>query len=99
MKGSQHDDTITIHHGAVFAGPGNDRIMFDTGGGNLWGQAGDDMLTAGPTATVLRGGEGDDTLQSRDGVADVDNCSTGVDSVTADAMDSVVNNCENVSIG
>jgi hypothetical protein len=54
---------------------------------------GKDTLTS-----LLRGNQGDDTLQSANGYADDDYCAAGVDTVTADAMEPVGSDCENVTI-
>ncbi len=46
---------------------------------------------------MLHGGDGDDIVNARDGVADRVDCGAGVDTVVADASDSVVN-CESVQL-
>jgi hypothetical protein len=46
---------------------------------------------------TLEGGGGNDQLGARDGVADAVRCGAGVDTVTADTVDSVSSDCESVS--
>jgi Ca2+-binding RTX toxin-like protein len=64
------------------------------------GGDGNDTLAGGSEAVdVLAGGAGADTLRSRDQSADSVVCGTEIDSVTADAQDSVNADCENVDRG
>jgi Ca2+-binding RTX toxin-like protein len=68
------------------------------GTATLDGGPGNDFLGASSyfATTTLLGGDGDDTLQSVNGLADVDICGDGTDSVSADALDTVDADCENV---
>lgn len=71
-------------------GPGNDAIS---------GVGGDDTLDGGPGQDSLDGGEGNDRLATRDAVLDADVCGAGTDSVTADTLDQVAADCEQVDRG
>lgn len=64
----------------------------------LDGGPGNDFLGASSyfATTTLLGGDGDDTLGSNNGLADVDMCGNGMDSVSADALDTVAADCETV---
>ena len=73
---------------------------------NATGGAGADSLTGSSGANVLEGAAGgdtisglggDDTIQARDQTKDTIKCGTGVDTVVADAVDSVAADCEKVS--
>jgi Ca2+-binding RTX toxin-like protein len=68
------------------------------GSATLDGGPGNDFLGASSyfATTTLLGGDGDDTLQSVNGLADVDTCGNGTDSVSADTLDMVDADCENV---
>jgi hypothetical protein len=50
-----------------------------------------------PIAASLNGGTGNDTINSRDGVADAVDCGTDSDSAVADVVDSIAN-CENIDV-
>lgn len=64
-------------------------LSVGSGRGNLDGGAGNDILS---------GGGQDDTISSRDGFADRVTCGGGNDTVIADNLDQISDNCENVSI-
>jgi hypothetical protein len=57
------------------------------------GGSGGDVLTGGPLADTIRGGDGDDRIFARDGVVDTIDCGVGDDRAVVDAND-VVTNCE-----
>ena len=64
------------------------------------GGDGNDTLAGGSDAVdALTGGAGADTMLTRDQTADTVTCGTEVDSVTADAQDTVNADCENVDRG
>jgi len=50
-------------------------------------------------ADVLRGGDGDDRIGSRDGVADDVQCGAGTDIAGVDSLDTVAADCEQVFVG
>jgi Ca2+-binding RTX toxin-like protein len=83
--GGSGDDLLSAYSlfqgtATLIGGPGND---------TLWASA------AFATATLM-GGDGDDSFWSANGLADVDTCGAGTDSVTADTLDTVSADCENV---
>jgi Ca2+-binding RTX toxin-like protein len=85
----------------VVGGSGNDVLSAnakESGRASLVGGLGNDFLIGGSSFTTARlaGGAGDDTLQSDNGLSDVDFCGSGTDSVSADAVDMVAADCEAV---
>ena len=72
----------------LFGGAGNDVLLGSDGNDLLVGESGNDVLNAGA---------GNDNILARDGFADTITCGLGIDSVTADAIDSKSADCENVS--
>ncbi len=98
VRGTPHDDSLSLAAGVLSGGGGNDTLTLTSGGGAEYGSIGNDDLHAGPASTLLNGGLGDDTLFSADIVKDRDNCGKGSgDTVTADAHD-VITNCETVHL-
>lgn len=69
------------------------------------GRGGADNITALgllPTVTggvVITGGDGDDTIEARNGAADTVGCGVGTDSASVDATDTVAADCETKTIG
>jgi Ca2+-binding RTX toxin-like protein len=61
----------------------------------IFGGTGDDRITVGPKADVVRAGSGDDRIDARDTVRDVIACGPGRDVVEADLKDRV-RDCERV---
>lgn len=53
------------------------------------GGSGDDVLTGAPGFQTLVGGPGDDLLFALDGAADLFDCGSGSDTVSADPQDSL----------
>jgi hypothetical protein len=76
---------------------GPDTIIGGADNDNLYGGTGNDVVTGGGGVDILSGGDGNDTINARDGLADVITCGEGVDTVVADAVDSVVG-CEVVQL-
>jgi Ca2+-binding RTX toxin-like protein len=58
---------------------------------------GADSITGGAGNDRLQGFGGDDTLNARDGFADVVSCGDGNDTAIVDTLDAVSDSCENVS--
>lgn len=85
INGGGGDDTITGADGLATL------IRLDVSG-----DAGNDTLTGGDGPDLLAGGDGDDTIRSRDAVRDEDTGGNGVDTVVADALDFVSADSENV---
>jgi hypothetical protein len=107
VQGGAGDDALVLQlnssaSGATAAGgPGNDSIAATGSAGGpvgMIGGAGDDVITGSTGADAFTAGPGDDQINSADGVAESVNCGAGVDGVTADALDTVARNCENVTI-
>ncbi|MEA2374308.1 MAG: hypothetical protein QOD53_771 [Thermoleophilaceae bacterium] len=64
---------------------------------NVTGGAGNDVLTGDAGVNVFKAGLGNDTLNSRDSVADTDDCGAGTDVANADSKDVPVQ-CETVNL-
>lgn len=102
------NDNVTTSIDSVTTGAGNDSITgsalantLSGGPGNdtISGAGGDDTLDGGPGQDSLDGGDGNDRLASRDAALDGDVCGAGTDSVTADTLDTVAPDCEQVDRG
>lgn len=61
------------------------------------GGDGDDTISGGPAPDRLYGDAGNDTIDARDGLADVVDCGAGDDRAELDAIDTAVN-CETVPV-
>ena len=85
LSGSQGDDGE--------AGEG-DSIAGDIE--DLYGGGGNDSLTGSSVANFLDGGAGDDLMSLVDAIADSGVCGDGNDRVTADDLDAVEDDCEDV---
>lgn len=98
------DDQISGRSGGdrINGGAGNDLIFGESEGDRLDGGVGNDRLVGGDGVDVIFGGSNNDTIDSAsdEGLGalrdDVD-CGEGIDTVTADALDKVASNCENVT--
>jgi Ca2+-binding RTX toxin-like protein len=92
VDGGSSDDTITgnAQRNTLLGNAGADELI---GGGNV------DLLTGGNGPDILRGSDGDDEHFARDTEVDQVLCGPGNDDVTADTIDNVANNCENVTRG
>ena len=65
---------------------------------DISGGAGNDVLAGNPLSNFFWGLAGDDTIVvSGDGVTDYVSCGTGTDTVTADTVDEIATDCENVT--
>lgn len=100
--------------GTVRGGPGNDELNGDSGPNRLYGDAGsdilygstgDDFVDGGPGTDQIYGDSayleagGADTLVSRDGERDEVTCGVGFDVVTADTLDVLFLECDQVDRG
>jgi Ca2+-binding RTX toxin-like protein len=101
-SGEQNEgDCIGEDLETIVGGSGDDLLsaysLFQ-GTATLVGGPGNDILQAsgGFATATLVGGDGDDSFWSANGLADVDTCGPGTDSVTADSLDTVASDCENV---
>ena len=88
----------------LLGGDGNDVLKNNTGTrSHLAGNDGDDVLIGGFGNDTMRGGRGydvhsgrggDDSIATRGTFADRISCGAGHDTVQADALDHIANNCE-----
>jgi Ca2+-binding RTX toxin-like protein len=82
-----------------FAGEG-DNVLADVE--NIIGGSADDVLGGSAVTNSIDGGPGNDAIAVRDTSADEVTCGAGLDSVVADALDSIdpfLGSCENVDRG
>ena len=82
-----------------FAGEG-DNVLVDVE--NIIGGSGDDVLGGSAATNSIDGGPGNDAIAVRDSSADAVTCGIGIDSVIADALDSIdpaSGACESVDRG
>jgi hypothetical protein len=75
---------------------GSDDLTGDDLDNRIVGGSGNDKLTGRGGADDMRADAGDDTVSARDGVADIVTCGTGSDTVRADVVDNVADDCETV---
>lgn len=93
-----HLTLVNIESYDVTLGPANQRFDWRAypGSVTMRAGAGADVLAAGPGRDSIQAGDGDDTIDVRDGQPDTVDCGTGIDTVTADAGDTLVG-CEHVA--
>jgi hypothetical protein len=99
LTGGDGADVITGDDGkdTISGGGGNDQVSGGDGNDQVAGGAGDDLLQAGLGLDRLDGNDGSDNLRSRDGLADSLGCGDGFDSVDADTVDQISDDCEAVT--
>ena len=108
LSGGVSNDTITGGRGSdiLVGNSGDDRLSGNDGTDVIDGSGGSDRIDGGEGIDKLNGdGEGDatpkqfgnDTILSRDSVADEVECEEGADTVRADTLDNVAASCEDVS--
>lgn len=100
--------------GTVRGGPGDDEINGDGGDNTIFGDEGRDILFGSNGNDMIDGGPGNDqiygdglyydfggsdTINSRDGERDEVSCGLGFDVVTADSLDDIYVECEQVDRG
>ena len=88
----ENDVLIGIEGLSTFRGA--DRIFGDAGPNLLVAGPGNDVVDPGAGADAVYAGSGDDVVNARDGVADKLDCGAGNDRVVADADDQIAPNCE-----
>ena len=76
---------------------GSDDLTGSGGPNRILGTLGNDTITGLGGRDDLRGEYGDDTINSRDGEADTVTCGSGTDTANADPLDTVADDCENVT--
>ncbi len=109
LWGLAGDDTLSgspTRATCLFGGRGDDTLAIGTGGGIAYGEAGSDVvlgsalndrLTGGAGVDAFAAGAGDDTIDSRDGVAEVVDCGLGDDTVRGDRADVLIG-CESARL-
>lgn len=98
LIGTGRNDTLLGLAGSdrLDGGPGNDRLNGGSGNDGISGGTGTDYITGGPGRDNIRGFSGKDRIFVRDGQRDTVDCGSGVDRVTADRIDRIRKNCEEV---
>jgi Ca2+-binding RTX toxin-like protein len=98
------DDVVTASSSddRVNGGDGRDTIFGEGGVDRLDGGTGADRIVGGDDRDTIFGGSGSDTIDSASDeglgpVRDEVDCDTGFDTVTADRLDAVAANCEQVT--
>ena len=81
----------------LFGGSRPDTLSGGSGDDRVVGGPGNDLLIGGPGADTIRGGSGDDVILAADGTRDRVLCGSGIDTVTADRVDTLVG-CEKKQI-
>lgn len=91
----------------IIGGSGDDDLNGGSGKDNMFGGPGrdfmdggsfDDALNGGPGRDSLRGGSGGDRINAVDQERDTIDCGLGNDSVRADPIDLVADNCEDIDL-
>ena len=78
----------------ISGGDGDDVLVALSGTDRIDGDAGNDQIDPGVGTDTASGGPGDDTITSRGAHRDIYLCGPGIDSVVADALDTVAADCE-----
>ena len=81
----------------ITGGEGADSLTGDAAYNVLTGTGGDDRLDPGRGEDQAYGFDGNDTILAIDGFADQISCGRGIDTVSADQLDRVESDCENVT--
>jgi hypothetical protein len=107
--GTAYAGAAVIHGGPgndkIYGTEGDDQVYGDAGSDTVYGNGGNDFVDGGPGLDQIYGDffyldvGGNDTLNSRDGELDEVSCGMGVDVVTADTLDNVYVECEQVDRG
>jgi hypothetical protein len=90
LEGRLGDDVLR-------GGSADDELRGGDGRDDLSGEDGGDVLDGGGETDVLSAGAGNDTLRTLDGSSDQDGCGADSDTVTADFMDAIADDCERVT--
>jgi hypothetical protein len=92
VDAGEGDDTVDGGRGDdhLSGGPGRDSLAGDGGNDTLHGGPGNDRLRGESGEDRYFGDEDDDTIRSRDGIAETVSCGPGKDSALADATDELV---------
>jgi len=81
------------HGNRLIGTVGGDRIAAAAGADQIYGRGGEDCLNGGRDRDRVYGGSGDDSIQARDGIADLIDCGAGDDVAAVDPRDTV-RDCE-----
>ena len=82
----------------VSTGSGNDTVTMNDAFNVVATEAGDDTIDPRGGSDVVTAGDRDDTITTRDGWPDDVDCGPGTDKLTADQLDRVRANCEQVDV-
>jgi hypothetical protein len=78
-------------------GYGKHEVRGDAGNDDVTTGSGDDVVDGGLGYDVLRSGDGDDEVRAADGLVDRIDCGAGRDRVSADTLDDIAIDCEDVA--
>ena len=88
-SGGESDTLVAVED--LTGSSGDDSLTGDDGANRIDGAAGNDTITGLGGSDDLFGGPGADTLRADDGTADKVDCGDGIDTLKADAVDSILN--------
>jgi hypothetical protein len=91
--------SATDYPAGIDGGEGSDQIGGSSQADALHGGPGNDTLIGNKGRDTLYGDEGDDAIEAADNLPDRVQCGPGYDSVTADFIDTVAEDCELINIG
>jgi hypothetical protein len=91
------DSSFTPDGGTTFTF-GSLTLTGNAGQNIVSGSTGNDTITGGAGNDQLFGNGGNDTMNARDGFADRVSCGDGVDTAIVDTLDTVSDDCENISV-
>lgn len=89
----------------IYGTEGDDQVYGDAGSDTVYGNGGNDFVDGGAGVDQIYGDffyldvGGNDTINSRDGELDEVSCGMGVDVVTADTLDNIYVECDQVDRG
>jgi hypothetical protein len=99
VTGSAYGDRIDVHGTAGALGLGGDDVISVVDGQGE-GDDGNDRITVLGSSQFVKGDDGDDTIDVRNGVRNsFVQCGGGDDTVVADSIDNVFTDCEHVTVG
>jgi hypothetical protein len=101
LTGNAGNDRLSGGDGIIAGGPGVNMLRGGPGADQLTAGDDGDSLVGGEGADLIAGGAGDDDISAADGVADQISCGDGIDTVSADPIDTFAvapDNCEEVTI-
>jgi Ca2+-binding RTX toxin-like protein len=93
------NDNVASDVEDVTGGLGADSLTGDSNSNTLTGGAGNDTIDGSEGVDTLLAGSGADAVTSRDSVGDLVSCGGDTDSLTADTLDAISSDCEQVDRG